>query len=218
MITFLKTPWFASIIVLSIASIATAAPISLGDELDVGGLNNNQTVDRTILSTSHSDFDGINDTFDGVFQYKFTVTYDATDGNGEFAALQLYNGGSQNLGITNNFNSGNWSYFRAAFNSGNEADLLNAGDNTVPIVAGVPQSFIVTINYVSGGNDSATVTFAGKTTDLPDGQYSFNNMRVRARNAQVDFTDISFEFNPIPEPASVALLASGVMLIARRRR
>ena len=204
------------LVALFLVSTSSAVTINLSDELDLGTFNSNTTETRTILTTSTTGFDAIDNTFDGVVIYSFTVKYDETDGIQEFAGLSLFDGGSENLGITNRFSSDMWSYFRAAFISANEADLQNAGGDVVTIAANDPKTFTVQINYNVGAVDSASILFDGKTTLLPDGNYSFDSVRVRARNVKVDYTDISFTI--IPEPATLMLLGLGGVVLAHRSR
>ena len=216
----MRTPFvcgMAAVLVLAVGStVAVGATLTFTDELDVAGGGSG----RTILNTTDPNFDGIDDTFDGIVTYTFTTTFDALQGGGAadtFGGFQLYNGGVENLGVSDQWQSPNWSYYRAAGAAGGIGNLDN-GSGTLAIAVGDPQTFNVAITFVAGANDTAVITWNGNANTLPAGNYSFDNVHVRAGNdaTQADFTNMSMTI--VPEPCTLALASLGLTALVRRRR
>ena len=64
-------------------------------------------------------------------------------------------------------NSSNWRLHKEATTLDNFA--FKVGGVDVPIVLNVPKTFHMIINYVAGGNDTATIVFDGVSQTLPNG-------------------------------------------------
>jgi hypothetical protein len=210
-------------VVLLLIQPAGATTFSFADQPGITGGGDG----TTILDTSDPDFGGIDDSFEGVVSYTFTSSFTQFDNGGDnttaestFSGFQLFNGGTENLGINDMWSSANWSYFRAADTEG-DGELDN-GSGPLPIALNDPQTFAVAINYMAGGDDSAVITWNGNANVLPTGNYSFDNVRVRAGNGltAVDFTDMSMTINAVPEPSTcvLAIVALLAVAVCRRRR
>ena len=184
--------------------------------------------DVTIIDTGNDAGDWIDsygDASDATLYYGFDFTVDNDAGEtgtgGLFAALQFDEGGSERLGVGNNWQSVNLS----TFGFGGDQDLAGP----TPYVVGETYRIVVRIDYNSGGDDSAAVWIdpaseASVSTDLGTDNATFDTIRLRAGNdpGQVTFGNIVFATTfaeaVVPEPGSLALLGLGGLFMLRRRR
>jgi hypothetical protein len=233
-LTFLAT--LSVISVFAVNSVSAAVLQSFG-EATVGGTFGGSL---TIVDTTNDTGDWIDNyngsTDSGTLYYSFDITIDnnagETGGGGFFTALQLYSGGSEKLGIGNDWNSLNWAYFAGPGDDGNLT-------GPVPYVLGETVNIAVRVDFNASANDNFTLWLnpvagvaegsqaAAITTSITDRDGQFDNVRLRAGNgldAITTFDNIIFatEFADVvavPEPSSAALIGlAGLALILRRRR
>ena len=171
-------------------------------------------------NTTHSRFNGIDDTFDGSVTFNFTLTYTQYQTGGTYVLFQLQN---RTLGtpitpiaIGNIWTSDNWGGIR---NTGFITDLT-FGSN--PVVVGESQAFTMTIDYNAGGFDTGTLSIGGDPTTYDIGTYDYSFTNIRWRNGLTDSvasaTNMSVEV--VPEPATYALISGAlalVFVVLRRR-
>lgn len=166
-----------------------------------------------------------NNSTDTVY-YSFLAQSDSTAG---FNGLNIYNGGTENLGVGKNSGSGNFSAFQPNGDIGAPATTL---DSDVHL-------FVVKVEYNAGANNDVSTVWldpdvtldeasqaAGSFSVLAAADQNFNQFRLRG-NATWNFDEIRFGTTfedvtpqiPVPEPATASLLAlCGMGLAARRRR
>ena len=164
-------------------------------------------------NTTHSRFNGIDDTFDGSVTFNFTLTYTQYQTGGTYVLFQLQN---RTLGtpitpiaIGNIWTSDNWGGIR---NTGFITDLT-LGSN--PVVVGESQAFTMTIDYNAGALDTGTLIMGGDSNvyDIGDYDYSFNEI-VFFNGFDGSFasaTDMTVEV--VPEPATYALISGALALV-----
>ena len=168
-------------------------------------------------NTTHSQFNGIDDTFDGSITFNFSITYDIYPSGGSFSVFHLEsNAGIAPIAIGNTWTSDNWGAYRI---NGLITEFA-IGSNAV--VEGQSQAFTMTIDYNAGALDSATLIMAGDSTayDIGDYDYSFDRIKFRngLDNNVSSATNMSVSI--VPEPATYALLsgAFAFVFVAFRRR
>ena len=220
----------AAFVALAVVGTANARAAIL--ETAAGATINPDPSPTTVVDTSTDAADWIDSygpaTASGTLYYGFDFT--VNDNNGEtgsggyWTALQLFNGGSERLGIGNNWNSLNLSTF--AHNG--DQDL----DGPTPYVVGATYRLVAQIDFVNGGDDLAKVwinptSIASPSKDLGAADASFDSVLLRGgdNTASTTYANIIFAttFNEaagvVPEPASVALIILGGLLgFAKRRR
>ena len=169
-------------------------------------------------NTTHSGFNGIDNTFDGRINFNFTITFNTyPSAGGAYASYTIERGtNSIPLAIGKSWTSSNWNGFRGA----NAPIILTFGAN--PVVEGQSQAFAMTIDYNAGALDTGTLIIAGDSNvyDIGDYDYSFESIRFRSglSNTIASFTNMSVEI--VPEPETYALLSGALALgfVALRRR
>ena len=168
-------------------------------------------------NTTHSQFNGIDDTFDGSITFNFSITYDIYPSGGSFSVFHLEsNAGIAPIAIGNTWTSDNWGAYRI---NGLITEFA-IGSNAV--VEGQSQAFTMTIDYNAVAHDSATLIMAGDSTayDIGDYDYSFDRIKFRngLDNNVSSATNMSVSI--VPEPATYALLsgAFALVFVAVRRR
>ncbi len=175
----------------------------------------------------------------GTLYYSFlakVLATDLPDGSNDFAGFQLYNGGSEGLGVGNNWNA--WAF--STFGPGGEGDLVRPSDNTYLLVDSATHLFVVKIQFNAGGNDDMTIYMDPSLADVEANQPNTVWRRSATGNAMFDGialrsgssnNDNSWQFDEVrfgtswndvvvvPEPAGLGLAAIGALgLLARRRR
>ena len=171
-------------------------------------------------NTTHSRFNGIDDTFDGSVTFNFTLTYTQYQTGGTYVLFQLQNRTVGTpivpIAIGNTWTSDNWGGIR---NTGFITDLT-FGSN--PVVVGESKAFTMTIDYNAGALDTGTLMIDGDSTvhDIGEFDYTFNEIMFfnGFGGSFASATDISVEV--VPEPATYALifgaLAFGFVAVPRR--
>ena len=172
-------------------------------------------------NTTHSRFNGIDDTFDGSVTFNFTLTYTQYQTGGTYVLFALQNRTVGTppispIAIGNNWTSDNWSGIR---NTGFITDLT-FGSN--PVVVGESQAFTMTIDYNAGALDTGTLMIDGDSTvhDIGEFDYTFNEIMFfnGFDGSFASATDMTVEV--VPEPATYALifgaLAFGFVAVRRR--
>ena len=168
-------------------------------------------------NTTHSQFNGIDDTFDGRITFKFSITYDVYPSGGAFSAFHLDNNtGIAPIAIGNTWASDNWDGYRI----NGVITEFPIGSNAV--VEGQAQAFTLTIDYNAGALDSATLIMAGDSTAYAIGDYDYSFESIKFRNG-LDNTVSSMtnmSVSIVPEPATYALISSALafVFVALRRR
>lgn len=223
-------------------ALMTAATLSLGISATASaavlqeftGGTVTQGNDITLVTTSTDTNDWIDtyspSTASGTLYYKFdiNVTNNAgeTGSGGFFTALQLFNGTAERIGVGNSWAATDYGYF-----GGPGANAEGALSPTQEIVLNQTETFVVRIDFVSGGNDTARIYFNPTSSDegaqtvyaTTTNNFGFDNVRIRAGNGtgSATYSDIVFATTfaeAVPEPGSLAILGLGALLIARRRR
>ena len=171
-------------------------------------------------STTHPTFVPIDDTYDELVIFNFTITFNTySTTNYSYGGFYLVDPAFDSpIAIGNEWGSYNWNAFRSNSNNGVTGNIP-IGTNA--IVEGQPTTFTMTINYNAGALDTATLRMTGDNTtyDLGAHDYSFDRIRVRNGNDNMmSFTNMSF--NVIPEPETYALIFGGLALgfVMLRRR
>ena len=174
-------------------------------------------------NTTHAQFNGIDDTFDGNITFNFTITYDQYPSGNAFNAFHLEtNAGFVPIAIGNTWASDNWDGYRIdnqVTPIDNQVTYLIHGANVV--VQGQAQAFTMTIDYNAGALDSGTLIIAGDSNvyDIGDYDYSFDIIKVRNGfdDNVTSFTNMSVV---VPEPATYALISGALAFgfVAIRRR
>ena len=188
---------------------------------------NNRTGDQNNIgmillnNTTHPEFNGIDDTFEGRIIFNFTLTYEIFPSGGTYASFELEDR-LQNtpIAIGNSWNSNNWDGFRIPDSQTPSLTTIAFGSNAV--VEGESQTFTMTIDYNAGALDTGTLIMGGDSTTYDIGDYDYSFERIRFRNGLsnnvVSATNMSVEV--VPEPATYALLsgAFALVFVALRRR
>lgn len=179
----------------------------------------------------------------GTLYFKYTVTNPASNSTNEnyFAALQLYEGGSERLGVGNGWDP----YAYSAYNtsSGNK-DLNSANPEAGEVYQLVRNTDLTTIvfriDFVSGGNDNISVWLNPNLAATEDAQSTslvtsftanatFNNILLRegGGGSGWNFSDIAIAENStdagffaaaVPETSTSLLGALGMICLLRRKR
>jgi len=156
----------------------------------------------------------VDDTFSGTITYAFDIQFtELANGTGAegYAALQLWQGAAERLGVGDHWWGTDWGAFWQGGDE-NAFTLLDSGDAPVPLAVGQPESFVVTIDFVAGGEDSVTIRFRGKD-NVFSRNLDFNQLRCRAGNGNqvADFSNISFAVATGPaDPFADWALAAGL--------
>ena len=174
------------------------------------------------LGPNHSEFNRIDDTFNGSLTLNFTLEFNRHIPNGSFLGVGLENllspaYGDSQLSIGSSWGSDYWNGYRVV---NGVVETLDFGTNQ--IVEGQSQEFTLTIDYNAGALDSGTLIIAGDPTvyDIGDYDYSFHNLIFKngGSGSYTSGTNMSLEI--VPEPATYALLSGALALVfvAVRRR
>ncbi len=177
---------------------------------------------------------------EGTLFYSFLGQRTAGGNAGDsFAAVELYRGGSEVLGVGNNW--GAWAY--STFGGGIGNHDLNSSDPEPGVsyehVDNEVHLFVVRVDYHAGANDDVTIWLdpeigAGESGQLADlvtqfssvGDLSFDNVHFRSGNAGNTWNWDELRFGtswdsvlPVPEPSTFALAAVGLLgLVSFGRR
>ena len=178
----------------------------------------------------------------GTLYFKYTVTNPISNSTNEnyFAALQLYEGGTERLGVGNGWDP----YAYSAYNtsSGNK-DLNSANPEPGEVYQLVRNTDLTTIvlrvDFVSGGDDNISVwlnpnlsqTEASQSSSLKTtftANATFNNILLRegGGGGGWSFSDIAIAenssdtgfFAAVPETSTSLLGALGMIFLLKRRR
>lgn len=178
---------------------ASFAVINPADQLAVGDGNS----DIVVASTAQIDAEfgtsgGIDDTYTGQILFDFTIEVSNFNQGNNWGGFQLFNGG-ENLAVGCKYGDGVW----GGFNGPGNYQLNGTGGTPDAIVSGEPKAFQMVINYVAGGDDTATITLGG-TDNVMVGDYSFTEVQVRGgvgdpavQNGK-NFTGMSIEEIVVP--------------------
>ena len=178
----------------------------------IGGSFDNGLI--LLSNATHSEFNGIDDTFDGRVTFNFTLTFDTYPADGTYASFELEDR-LQNtpIAIGNSWNSNNWDGFRIPDSQTSSLTTIAFGSNAV--VEGVSQTFTMTIDYNAGALDTGTLIMGGDSTTYDIGDYDYSFERIRFRNGSINnvvsATNMSVEV--IPEPATYALIFGVLALV-----
>ena len=193
------------------------------DELNVGpGHWVPAQLHRTVLHEStHPEFSGIDDNFNGTLTMVFTIeriTNPTAHGHHmEEAYMGIFLRKGPDPASTENEvtmlmvgRHEGYAMWTASFGGAHATmPLVDPEGKNIPVALSQPETLILTINYVSGGDDTASVFLRGEENVLPPGDYSFT--RIIASGAfgeatvpYVNFTEmsvtISGEVGPPPPP------------------
>ena len=160
--------------------------------------------------TTHSEFNGIDNTFDGRITFNFTIAYDLhTSGANNVALFPLYIRTFDAPIAIGSSKSDKWNGIRIE-NFGSTG--LTFGSN--PVVVGQPKAFTMTIDYNAGALDTGTLLIAGDSTvyDIGDYDYSFDEILF---NVSPDCTAsaTNMKVSIVPEPKSYALICGALALV-----
>ena len=178
----------------------------------IGGSFDNGLI--LLSNATHSEFNGIDDTFDGRVTFNFTLTFDTYPADVTYASFELEDR-LQNtpIAIGNSWNSNNWDGFRIPDPQTSSLTTIAFGSNAV--VEGVSQTFTMTIDYNAGALDTGTLIMGGDSTTYDIGDYDYSFERIRFRNGSINnvvsATNMSVEV--IPEPATYALIFGVLALV-----
>ena len=181
--------------------------------------------------------------------FKYTLTNPSSNSTNEnyYAALQLFEGGAERLGIGNAWGAYAYSAFNAAGGATPDLNSANpeAGQSYQLVRAADVTTIVFKVDYVNGGNDNVTVwlnpnlslTEAAqsptlRTTFTADATFTEIHLREGGGTAgsvagswpfsniaiATSGTDLGF-FAPVPEPGTAALVGLfGPAFALRRRR
>ena len=148
------------------------------------------------------------DTYTGTISYTGTIEFTAlANETGEFgfAGLQIWQGGTERMGVGDQWENTNWSGFNAA--DGTNFTLLDEAGFPVPLAVNVPETFTVTIEMVAGGDDTVTVNFRGRDSVFI-GPSDFDQLRIRCGNDNqvANFSNLSFRTG-VPGDEEIKILS-----------
>ncbi|MBI5387106.1 MAG: HYR domain-containing protein [Verrucomicrobia bacterium] len=104
---------------------------------------------------------------------------DVPDGTEDFAAVELYNGAAEVLGVGNNYPA--WAY--GTFGIGGDGDLIRPSDGTWQDMDNNVHFFIVKMVFVAGGTDTVTIWMDPDLTTGESGQANTVRRRTVTGNA-----------------------------------
>lgn len=136
----------------------------------------------------------VDDTFDGEITFKWTMKWDAIDGDSAencYATFHFFSDSNGELtGVGNNWFSSQISTFNEAGVGRDE--IIHQSD--VLVETGKEYAFVLKIDYNAGAPDTAVLNGGGFVNQqLEPGNWGFHHIRVRAGlgATQVDFTNMS---------------------------
>ena len=183
--------------------------------------------DQAGLRDANTDIGGINTT--GTLWYSYTIQSVTGTQPNNFASLELFNNGTGVLGIGKAFT--NFAYSK--FGVGGVADLQAADGSGIDLVDTDVHRIVGRIDYVAGGNDTATIwldpdlgaDLDSQTFITAVGDLAFDQVRLRSGNAHPwNFDEIRFATSLreatqlVPEPSTALLLTFGLSVMALRQR
>lgn len=206
---------------LTLLCFVGASSLAIGQSYVVPDFNYSEADDPKIVisNATHPTFTGYDDTFTG--QVDFNFTWASPPGldswnlaNSIWYLTQFFVGETEGAFVGNGWGNANWSYY----GNGTDADLLDSGGNPVKPNSANPIDFGITINFVAGSDDTATVHFLGAENILGAGDYSFDNIRVRGLGNDHAFSSVSITAVPEPATAGFALGSLALLAMIVRRR
>ena len=194
---------------MTVSVTATFATFTMSDETTVEK--------QQIVVVSSSDIEAeagkaVDDNYGGTIEFNFTMNYTTTNSVvSNYALFHFKLDASERLGIGNSWYASEWGTFHEEGPGG--------GGNTagVPVVANVPVTFNLVIEYVVGGLDTATLNGGGFTNHVMTGNYAFNHIDVRNGNVgnTVEFTGMSMTATAAPPSPPVwddpLVVSEGIM-------
>ena len=125
----------------------------------------------------------VDDTLDGLFTAAFTLEFaQLANGTGEngFAGFQFYLGEEEGPGLGDQWQQSDWGGYLAPGTG--TFRFLDAEGDPVPLATGAPESFLLSLEMVAGGDDTLTVVFRGRA-HVFTGPVAFDRILVRCGNA-----------------------------------
>jgi len=203
----------------SLAQLASAQSFWAIDDFTYSAADDPTIV---ISNATHPSFTGFDDTFNGTVSIDLTWAappgldaWNLTDSI--WYIFQFHTGSTEGGFIGNAYGSDNWSYYDGV----NGGDLLDSGGNPVKPNSANPVALEMTINYVAGADDTASISFLGGNNVLTATDYGFDNIRMRGLGNDHQFSNLSVSVAAVPEPSALVVLLGSIALAAvglRRRR
>lgn len=188
----------------------------VSNPIDLGA---GSSFDAVGLRDSNTDIGGVSTS--GTLWMSFTIQSLTGTQPANFAALQFYNNGFEQLGIGKAFNN----FAFSTFGIGGDVDLNRADDGSIELLDTDVHLVVVRTDFEASGDDTATIwldpdlseDLSAQASNTRTGDLAFDQVRLRSGNAHAfTFDDVRFATTfaqavAIPEPS--AFLFGGAVCI-----